>query len=80
MIASQEYQGGQCFTPPKASRLGWLGRERVLSERDLAHAAGVELDAVNRIETGWPDPLPSTLRELADALEAEPPELMKGKE
>jgi len=29
---------------------------------------------------GRRDALPSTLRELADALEAEPPELMKGEE
>ena len=52
MIATQECQSGTCFTPPKASRLRQLRRERALSQRNLARAAGVELDAVNRIEWG----------------------------
>ena len=80
MIASQGYQGGTCSTPPKASGLRRLRRERALSQRDLAHATGVELDAVNRIETGRRDALPSTLRKLADALRVQPPELIKGEE
>jgi hypothetical protein len=50
MIATREYQGGPCFTPPKASGSRRLGRERALSQRDLARAAGVELDAMNGIE------------------------------
>jgi transcriptional regulator with XRE-family HTH domain len=61
-------------------RLRHLRRERALSQRDLARAAGVGLDAVNRIETGRRDALPSTLRKLADALGVEPRELMKGEE
>lgn len=59
-------------------KLRHLRRERALSQRDLARAAGVGLDAVNRIETGRRDALPSTLRKLADALGVEPRELMKG--
>jgi transcriptional regulator with XRE-family HTH domain len=59
-------------------RLRRLRRERALSQRDLARAAGVGLDAVNRIETGRRDALPVTLRKLADALGVEPRNLMKG--
>jgi transcriptional regulator with XRE-family HTH domain len=61
-------------------RLRRLRRERALSQRDLARAAAVGLDAVNRIETGRRDALPSTLRRLARALGVEPRELMKGEE
>jgi transcriptional regulator with XRE-family HTH domain len=57
-----------------------LRRERALSQRALARAAGVGLDAVNRIEKGRRDALPSTLRKLAEALGVEPRELMKGEE
>ena len=57
-----------------------LRRERALSQRDLARAAGVGLDAVNRIETGRRDALPSTVRKLAKALGVEPRDLMKGEE
>ena len=80
MIATQEYQGGPCFTPPKASRLRRLRRERALSQRDLTRAAGVELDAMNRIETGRRDALPSTVRKLAEALGVETRDLMNGEE
>jgi transcriptional regulator with XRE-family HTH domain len=61
-------------------RLRRLRRERALSQRDLARAAGVGLDAVNRIETGRRDALPSTVRKLAKALGVEPRDLMKGEE
>jgi transcriptional regulator with XRE-family HTH domain len=64
--------------PVDTERLRRLRRERALSQRDLARAAGVGLDAVNRIETGRRDALPSTLRKLAGALGVEPRELMKG--
>jgi transcriptional regulator with XRE-family HTH domain len=57
-----------------------LRRERALSQRALARAAGVGLDAVNRIETGRRDALPSTVRNLAKALGVEPRDLMKGEE
>jgi transcriptional regulator with XRE-family HTH domain len=57
-----------------------LRRERALSQRALARAAGVGLDAVNRIEKGRRDALPSTLRKLAEALEVEPRKLMMGEE
>jgi transcriptional regulator with XRE-family HTH domain len=57
-----------------------LRRERALSQRALARAAGVGLDAVNRIEKGRRDALPSTLRKLAQALGVEPRDLMKGEE
>lgn len=63
-----------------SERLRRLRRERALSQRDLARAAGVGLDAVNRLETGVRDALPTTLRKLADALGVEPHELMKGEQ
>jgi transcriptional regulator with XRE-family HTH domain len=55
-----------------------LRRKRALSQRALAHEAGIGLDTVNKLETGLRDALPVTLRKLADALGVEPRELMKG--
>jgi transcriptional regulator with XRE-family HTH domain len=59
-------------------KLRRLRRKQALSQRALAREAGVGLDAVNRIETGVRDALPTTLRKLANALGVEPHELMKG--
>jgi HTH-type transcriptional regulator, competence development regulator len=58
-------------------RLRKLRREQALSQRALARKSGVGLDTVNKVETGARDALPTTLRKLADALGAEPRELMK---
>jgi transcriptional regulator with XRE-family HTH domain len=52
----------------------------VLSQRDLARATGVELDAVNGIETGRRDALSSTIRKPAKALGAEPRDPKNGEE
>jgi transcriptional regulator with XRE-family HTH domain len=57
-----------------------LRRESALSQRALAHQSGVGLDTVNKLETGRRDALPTTLRKLAEALDVEPKELMKGDE
>jgi transcriptional regulator with XRE-family HTH domain len=59
-------------------KLRRLRRKQALSQRALAREAGVGLDAVNRIETGVRDALPTTLRKLANALGVEPKDLMKG--
>jgi transcriptional regulator with XRE-family HTH domain len=59
-------------------KLKRLRRERALSQRALARESGVGLDTVNKLETGFRDALPVTLRKLADALGVEPRELMKG--
>jgi transcriptional regulator with XRE-family HTH domain len=59
-------------------RLRRLRRERALSQRALAREAGIGLDTVNKLETGLRDALPATLRKLAEALDVEPKELMKG--
>jgi transcriptional regulator with XRE-family HTH domain len=59
-------------------KLRRLRRERALSQRALARESGIGLDTVNKVETGVRDALPVTIRKLANALEVEPCELMKG--
>jgi transcriptional regulator with XRE-family HTH domain len=54
-----------------------LREERVLSQRDLASMAGLTQMTVWRIENGYRDARPGTIRKLAQALGVEPKELVK---
>lgn len=53
-----------------------LRKERALSTRALAQISGVAPTTINLIERGKREPKPSTIRELAKALNVEPIELI----
>jgi transcriptional regulator with XRE-family HTH domain len=61
-------------------RLRRLRVERALTLRALAERSGVSYDTINKLELGQRPARLSTIRKLADALNVEPRELMKGKE
>jgi transcriptional regulator with XRE-family HTH domain len=54
-----------------------LREERVLSQRELATMAGLTQMTVWRIENGYRDARPQTIRKLARVLGVEPKELVK---
>jgi transcriptional regulator with XRE-family HTH domain len=54
-----------------------LREDRVLSQRELARMAGLAQGTVWRLENGFPEARPSTIRKLAGALGTEPRELVR---
>lgn len=60
------------------ARLKELRRERVFSQRELARTAGVTHATVWRLENGFQEAQPRTIRKLAEALGVEPKELLRG--
>jgi transcriptional regulator with XRE-family HTH domain len=58
-------------------RLRHLREDMVLSQRELAHMAGIAQGTVWRLENGFPEARPSTIRKLAEILGVEPKELVK---
>ena len=58
-------------------KLKELREERVLSQRDLARMAGLAQGTVWRLENGFKEVHPRTIRKLAGALGVEPEELAK---
>jgi XRE family transcriptional regulator, regulator of sulfur utilization len=61
-------------------RLRQLRVERALSLRALAERSGVAFDTINKLELGHRPARLVTIRKLADTLDVEPNELMKGVE
>jgi transcriptional regulator with XRE-family HTH domain len=61
-------------------RLRQLRVERALSLRALAERSGVAFDTINKLELGHRPARLVTIRKLADALDVEPKDLMKGEE
>ena len=59
-------------------RLRQLRVEQALSLRALGERSGVAYDTINKLELGQRPAHASTIRKLADALDVEPRELMKG--
>ncbi len=57
-----------------------LRERQALSLRELSELAGVNYNAIWRIEVGRTGAMPRTIRKLAKALGVEPIELMKGEE
>jgi transcriptional regulator with XRE-family HTH domain len=62
------------------SKMKALRQERVLSQRELAHMAGLTQMTVWRLENGYRDARPGTIRKLAQVLGVEPKELIKEQE
>lgn len=54
-----------------------LRLRNTLTQEELANAAGLTTAAVARIERDEAEPRPSTVRKLADALAAEPADLLE---
>ena len=62
------------------SKMKALRQERVLSQRELARMAGLTQMTVWRLENGYRNARPGTIRKLAQVLGVEPKELVKGEE
>jgi transcriptional regulator with XRE-family HTH domain len=58
-------------------KLKTLREDQVLSQRELARMAGLAQGTVWRIESGFKDAHPQTIRKLAEALGVRPSELVK---
>lgn len=58
-------------------RLKFLREEAVLSQRELARMAGLAYGTVWRIENGFLEVRPQTIRKLAGVLGVEPKELVR---
>ena len=61
-------------------RLRQLRVEKALSLRALGERSGVAVDAINKLENGRRRARLATIRRLAEALDVETRELMKGEE
>ncbi len=61
-------------------RLRELRVEKALSLRALGEVTGVAYDTINKLENGHRPARLATIRKLAEALDVEPKELMKGEE
>jgi transcriptional regulator with XRE-family HTH domain len=65
------------FIPVDGKQLRRLRRERALSQQDVTKITGVAQATLSDLEGGKRGARASTLRKLAEALGAEPKELMK---
>jgi transcriptional regulator with XRE-family HTH domain len=62
-----------------ADRLRKVRDKRLLSQRELAERAGLSPTTILKLESGRVDePHPRTIRKLADALEVDAAELVRG--
>jgi transcriptional regulator with XRE-family HTH domain len=61
-------------------RLRQIRRGRAFSQRDLARVTGIAHDTISQLETGKREAQPRTIRRLAEALNVDPSELMRGEE
>jgi transcriptional regulator with XRE-family HTH domain len=61
-------------------KLRRLREEQVLSQRELARRAELAQGTVWRLESGFTEAHPATIRKLAGALGVKPKELVKGRE
>jgi len=59
-------------------RLRQLREERALRQDELAERAGIGKNTVNRLEKNHTEPHMTTIRKLAQALEVDPAELVRG--
>jgi transcriptional regulator with XRE-family HTH domain len=59
-----------------ATRLRWYREQAVLTQKELADKAGLTVLSISKIEQGYQEPRPSTLRKLAKALRIKPQDLI----
>ena len=52
-----------------------LRRRKTLSQREIAAIAGISTSTYNRVEKGLEEPMPKTMRKIAEALGVEPSEI-----
>ena len=62
------------------AKLKKLREEKVLSQRELARMAGLTHTTVWRLENGFREARPGTIRKVAGVLGVEPKELVKREE
>lgn len=71
----------EAYVQTMGERLAAARKRRVMSQEELAEAAGVPVVTISRIENGHTEaPRPSTARKLAVALDVEPAWLVFGGE
>jgi transcriptional regulator with XRE-family HTH domain len=78
IISSKE--GKKPIMEVDGMKVRYLRERRSLSLRELSDLAGVNYNAIWRIEVGRTGAQPRTVRRLAEALGVEPHELMKEQE
>ena len=61
----------------KLARLKLIRERKALTQRELAEKAGINRVTITRIENGYDQPFPATVRKLADALGVRPEDLME---
>ncbi len=59
-------------------KLKRLREDRVLSQRELAREAGLTHTTVWRLENGFREAHPRTIRKIAEVLDVQPKDLVKG--
>jgi transcriptional regulator with XRE-family HTH domain len=57
-----------------------LRRARAFTQEELSRISGVSRDTISALEAGKREAQPRTIRRLADALDVETQELMKGED
>ncbi len=67
-------------TEVDGAKLRRLRTERALSQEDLERVTGIAASTISNLERGKRGAQHRTLRRLAEALDVEPRELMKGEE
>ena len=55
----------------------FIRERKALTQRELAEKAGVNRVTITRIENGYDQPFPTTVRKLADALGVRPEDRME---
>lgn len=68
------------FLQVDGPKLRRLRRERAWSLRELGRRSGIAYDTINKLENEQRKAQLRTIRKLAEALDVEPKELMKGEE
>jgi DNA-binding XRE family transcriptional regulator len=80
ILTNIDYRYILCTMEVDVEKLTRLRKDRVLSQRDLAKMAGLAQGTIWRLENGFSEAHPSTIRKLAEALGVEPRDLVRREE